>query len=399
MTKTNSNKLTPHTSSPLKRFEEHLPAKPYASRDLQRLIITSRNKALDYPYIQPNDPFNAKWLVFDIDLGHQSFFAFDDANLPPPNLIIQNPDNGNCHLFYGLKTAVWTKGTGSKKAENYLNAIKRAMTEKLGADKAYSGLISKNPFHSRWRTTERLVDVSYELDDLADYLELDSIKTIKPRIEPLEAENGRNDCLFNTLRKYAYKNVTRVKRNHHFEAWTRELDNQASTINQTFADPLPLNEIRHTVKSVEKWVWNRYTATKQKRDTLKGAGLTLREKQTLSALTTNKQRTDKTQLRIKQAIIQLNNAGQKVTQKAVANQVKLSVRTMGRYKALFKQEKNDGVAIQPFSKDFLTALFCFEKVDIRYYISDSSPFFYVYFFLLLRDWLSYLFWFLFYWFG
>ena len=339
MTSANLNSVTPNISSPLHVFKENLPKKPYASTDLQRLIITSRQQAITYPYIQPNDPFNQKWLVFDIDLGYQSFFACYDAILPDPNIIVQNPDNGNCHALYALKTAVWMKGTGNDKAENYVIAIKQAMTQKIGADFAYSGLICKNPLHKQWRTTIISTE-TYELDYLNDFVYIGKPSKSKTPEIALDSFGGRNNYLFNELRKFAYRAVRHYKKmeSHDlFASWVQVLEQEANRINSTFSDYLPLSEVKHTVSSIAKWVWSNYNPCKKiKRDEARGLGLNLQDKQTLSALTTNDQRKQTTDFKIQLAVKRLRKSGDKVTVRAVADLAKIGKNTVDRHRHLLK---------------------------------------------------------------
>ena len=337
-------------------FQANLPNKPYVSTNLQRLTIRSRNKALNYQYIQPNDPFNTKWLIFDIDRGGESFFAFDDANLPSPNIISQNKINGNCHIFYMLKTAVWIKGTGSSKAESYLNAIKNSYTKKLKADSAYSGLISKNPIHNEWRNSEHH-NKGFDLDDLAEYADLritdisKALKIAKKRSEEV-LNIGRNNEIFNTLRFFSYERLGKYKglakeieNNKVYCMWLNAIESEAEAINREFKEPLTYNEIRHIAKSVAKWSWINYKPKEKYKRGKMGFGQTRhenkelpmlsneekRERQKAAAELTNKHRKEKTLLTIKQAIEIIERSEEKATQKRVSEVSKLGIATVKRY--------------------------------------------------------------------
>ena len=337
-------------------FQASLPNKPYVSTNLQRLTIRPRNKALNYQYVQPNDPFNTKWIVFDIDRGEESFFAFDDADLPSPNIISQNKENGNCHIFYMLNTPVWVKGTGSSKAESYLNAIKNSYTQKLKADTAYSGLISKNPNHNEWRNTEHH-SKGFDLNELAEYSELsltDIDKTLKMAQKRSEEvlSSGRNDELFNTLRFFSYERLgkykglaQKIESNKVYCMWLNAIESEAEAINREFKDPLSYNEVRHTAKSVAKWSWLNYKPKEKYQRGKMGYGQTRHENKELPMLSTeekkerqkkaaeltHKHRKEKTLLAIKQAIEILERSEEKATQKRVAEVSKLSLRTVKTY--------------------------------------------------------------------
>jgi len=334
-------------------FQANLPSKPYVSSNLQRLTIRPRKIAINYEYIQPNDPFNLKWLIFDIDRGIESFYAFEEANLPEPNIISQNKENGNCHIFYMLKNAVWTKGTGRKKPENYVNAIKNGYTQKLQADNAYSGLISKNPIHSRWRNTD-LNKKGYELDELAENIDL-SITTLDKAIKNAEKRseevlsNGRNDELFNTLRFYSYERLDRYKglakeisSDKVYSMWLNAIESEANALNREFNEQLSSNEVRQIAKSVAKWSWINYKPKEKYNRGRMGFGETRhenkeipmlsedekKERQKQAAELTNKHRKEKTILAIKQATELIEKNGNKATQKRVSEKSGICLRTV-----------------------------------------------------------------------
>jgi hypothetical protein len=64
-----------------------------------------RPRALTRRHVQFNTDTMLGWLVFDVD-REDSFEAWERANVHPPNLYVQNPDNGHGHLFYALATPV-----------------------------------------------------------------------------------------------------------------------------------------------------------------------------------------------------------------------------------------------------------------------------------------------------
>src|SRR5690606_13584932 len=110
-------------------------------------------------YIQPNPPPWVGWLVFDVDLGPgrdgtATLFAWEEANLPAPNLAVatrlDDGSLGGCHLAWALREPV-ARGAQARPAPlRYLAAIERAMVHQLGADPGYTGLIAKNPLHPSW---------------------------------------------------------------------------------------------------------------------------------------------------------------------------------------------------------------------------------------------------------
>lgn len=330
-------------SSALIHFAANLPAKPYCSSDLSRLTIRPADKAISYPYIQPNDPYNVRWLVFDVDKGEDSFYSWENR-VAEPNLIVKNRENANCHYLYLLKTPVWVKGTGSKSAENYLASVRQAMTFKIGADSRYSGLICKNPLNDEWLTVEMSSNL-YDLDYLADFLDLSQSSLQKAQNEAYRrledaVINGRNDYLFTLLRYYAYERITKYRElkaaigeSKAFAMWDNAIHKEADRINCEFPNGLGINEVKSTAKSVSKWVWNNYHPGEQVQRGKMGFGETRhnfnfdipmlteeerKQRQRKSAELTNKHRKENTELKIKQAIERLQANGEKVTKSAVA---------------------------------------------------------------------------------
>jgi hypothetical protein len=346
--KNHQNLARPESS--LLHFMANLPPKPYCSSDLSRLTIRPAKTARNYAYIQPNDPYNARWVVFDMDLGGDSFYQFEDKGTATPNLIVQNPENLNCHYLYWLKNPIWVKNTGRQAPQAYLNAVKIAMTSRLSADSRYSGLICKNPLSTAWRVSE-LHPRPYSLDDLSKYVDLSMPSIEKDRAKAEKGLsnaiiNGRNDHLFTVLRLFAYERIAAyngllgsIGSSKAFAMWQNAIDKEATRINTDFANVLPLNEVKSTAKSVSKWVWEHYEAGEKVQRGKMGFGETRhkfnfsapmlseeerKRRQRLSAELTNKHRKENTELKIKQAIEQLKVNGGKITKSAVAKSTGLA---------------------------------------------------------------------------
>ena len=339
-------------SSSLTHFYANLPPKPYCADDLASgLSIRPIKTAIQRSHIQPNDPHNVRWLVFDIDLGADSAHRWADKDTAEPNLIVQNPANLNCHYLYNLSVPVWTNGTGKQAPAAYLSSIKSAMTDQLGADSRYSGLICKNPLHSAWRTSE-LHSRTHSLHDLAKYLDLSassSIDRARARAEQRfnsESISGRNDHLFETLRLFAYDRSVQyfdmipiLGRDKAYGMWSNAINAEAMRINSEFSSALSLNEVRTTAKSIYNWVWINYRVGDKANRGKMGFGETRhnynkdidrlsdderRRRQSLSAELTNKHRKESTELKIKQSIERLNVSGDKITKAKVARMTGIS---------------------------------------------------------------------------
>jgi hypothetical protein len=146
-----------------------LPQAPYCTRGKGEAVVIRRlQSALRNPLIQINLPVLTWWLVFDID-HPQAAVAWQDAGLPPPNWVAVNPSNGHAHMVYGLSIPVKTADPEHIKALRYFAAVYDAMAVALKADLNYSGLLTKNPTHEKWRT-EWVYNALYELSELAEYV-------------------------------------------------------------------------------------------------------------------------------------------------------------------------------------------------------------------------------------
>ncbi len=248
-------------------FYKNLPHKPYCSDELSAgLIIRQKKTAIQMPYIQHNPPCFITSLVFDIDRS-DAYFAWSDANLPTPSWIAKNRLNGHAHVGYMLAIPVCTTHNAKQKIIEYTAKIQQAYSLALGADKSYSGLITKNPCHNTWENY--IFDVQpYELGYLADFVELQELKTDLREVSGL----GRNCAMFDTVRFWAYKAI-RAHLSGSFDRWHTEVLEQAKNANDAFIQPLPYSEVKATAKSVARWVWRNHVVAHAKfieRQAMKG---------------------------------------------------------------------------------------------------------------------------------
>lgn len=210
--------------------------------------------AVNKRYLDPNTKNRVWALVFDIDRP-QASMAWDDANLPEPNWITQNPKNAHAHLGYALAAPV-SRSLGSlQKPQAYLARIEQAMSDALRADPAYSHRLTKNPLHSTWRTFYGRRE-PYDLDELRDYLPA-NLPLVKDRDQAIG--EGRNVLLFTNLRHWAYRERFGFSS---LNTWMHCCRNKAKAFNSQFRSPLPMSEVRATAKSVATWTWERMTCAK-----------------------------------------------------------------------------------------------------------------------------------------
>ena len=248
----------------LKQFYDVLPARPYCSlaKDSKALIL-DKAKAVNLPYVQPNHPMFANCLVFDVDekAGRCAFTAWQDCNLPPPNLIIKNPYKDSCHYVYFLSAGVALTDRNDK-ARRYLLAIYACMCELLDADPNYSGQRMKNPLSRKHDVFVSGADC-YTLAQLADKLDLDEIPP-KPKKAQKQAPAGyigRNCAMFDYLRHFGYRasNMSFDSLMYYLLSLGEQYNNDCFTHNSLHG-----NELGHICNSIARFCksarFGRYSA-------------------------------------------------------------------------------------------------------------------------------------------
>ena len=196
-------------------------------------------------------------MVYDVDRP-TAHFDWQDAHAPTPNITAMNPENGHCHLFYGLQNPVLTAEYNPKVHKSpirYAASIELAMTKKLDADPGYSKLLSKNPVHNYWNV-QVWQDYLYDLPGLADYLDLKPYNDKRIDLEPLGL--GRNCTLFKYTARYAYKEYRKGGFLNNELFWY-SVEGYAKSYNLNFTPPLPLREVNSIVRSVIKWTAAKHT--------------------------------------------------------------------------------------------------------------------------------------------
>ena len=198
------------TSEILTTFENSIPLKPYCTDELSLgLKIRPAETAIKKRYIQPNKPTDLRWLVYDVDRS-TAHYDWQDLHAPAPNFTVMNPDNGHAHLYYGLEVPVFMQMGAKQNPIRYVSSVDVALTQKLEADPAYAKLIAKNPLHGSW-SLNIWNDRSYELAELADWLDLSAMTDRRVRLP--EIGLGRNCNLFDATRFFAYREIRKPVEN------------------------------------------------------------------------------------------------------------------------------------------------------------------------------------------
>ena len=252
----------------LELFEQRLPARPYCTNSLDHgLVIRCKRQAAGQRYIQVNPPWLRSFIVMDVDRPGAAL-AWEDALLPMPFWSSMNPRNGHAHLAWAIDAPVLLGQHDRQKPMRYLAAIEVTMSEKLGADPGYSGLITKNPLHQHWRNAWAPAGYGiYDLSYLSDHLDLPK-RT--PRRNPEKIGLGRNCDTFDHLRFYAYREVRlwrdtplpppgHQERQGVYIHWLNHL--YSTALDHTHSEhPVPLDsrEVHWIARSVAGWVWTRF---------------------------------------------------------------------------------------------------------------------------------------------
>ena len=255
-------------------FINQIISKPFCTDDFNRDGIYRANKrqALNKIYIEHNNDSFINSIVFDIDT-ETAAISWQDANIPIPNFITQNPANGHAHLFYALSSPVCITENARRKPQKLLKGVIEGLTERLGADPCYTGKITKNPLNPRWRTFWN-EQPRFELNYLCEFI--DTNKRVKKEVRKSIVAEGRNTALFDTLRFYAYSIIFKYQKNDDFCGFMSALEEEAENINDSFEDQLGFKEINHTIRSISSWVWGTFDS-----DTFSDIQKARREKRTI----------------------------------------------------------------------------------------------------------------------
>ena len=229
----------------LTQYINDLSDKPYCSNTKDYCHIRSKPHAIKHVYIQPNQPVRASYIVIDIDHSNAAL-QWHDSDLPPPQLIIQNPKNNHAHIVYKLSSPVFMFGKAKAAPIRLLARVEKGLTQALLGDAGYGGNLMKNPINDAWYTyTTNAPTEGYSLEHLGRFVSLDFIPTTS---DSEAAGYGRNCTLFDHVRLYGYDLAPSS-----YNALVSDLKPIADQFNQQFAAPLFDNEVMHIVRSIARY--------------------------------------------------------------------------------------------------------------------------------------------------
>ncbi len=207
-----------------------------------------------YIGIQINSIDYLNTLAFDCD--HEDVLSFMDFNLPLPSLTIINNENGRHHHLYYLINPIPLFNT-NKKTNSFLCDIYNGISKKLGSDKSYTGIISKNFINkNQFRILGSLK--KYSLNDFSEFTK-SHISKSEYKIEVQEPVFSRHIKLFDSIRYYAY---SIAGESESYDDLFNAIFLYAKTVNKNLENPI---KIKYIVKNVSNFCWeNKYKFNKNK---------------------------------------------------------------------------------------------------------------------------------------
>lgn len=194
------------------------------------------------------DPFGWRVAIkLDVDRADGAT-AWATADLPEPNIVTVNPENGHAHYVYQLQH--WVREDRPREVALY-DAIANAMAVEIGADSHYVGKFTHNPFHAAYVPHEYESE-PYDLKTLAKRMGVS--RRVHIRVPSTHDDASRNCRLFFTTTRWAREQI--LERPTSFTDWHTAVFAFVDQHN-TFEQPLPSNEVRSIARSVARYWWQR----------------------------------------------------------------------------------------------------------------------------------------------
>lgn len=223
---------------------------------------TDKLTALSKSHLQYNSRSLLGALVFDVDQDDAArsvlSLAWDDETIPEPSWITTNPHTEHAHVGYLLAEPVTTTPRARETPVRYAADLERTLLNRMGADRGYSGLLTRNPLHRGHVTTWGRSE-PYTLGEMQG--SLGKLDPRPPRIVQ-EAGLGRNCSLFDAVREWSYGQFR-----HHStpESFDRAVTARALSLNAvSFEAPLSVTEARSVARSVASWTWRTFTENEKR---------------------------------------------------------------------------------------------------------------------------------------
>jgi len=251
-------------------FRERLPRYPYATDDpRQGVRPRKRENALRYRYIQVGHYPHAVYRIA-LDVDRPWPLVEEQLDALPPSLVLVNPESGHLHVWYEIDPIPLLSPKSPEALTRTMRLLAQTEAELeafLGADPAYSGLMSRNPIQHppEWVWGGGRLWSLHELrEELRDRLP----RGLRRAVRASEASYGRNTTLFHRLRGLAYAQVNlfrgKAGGEEAFRLWVSQT---AHALNQELfvghpKGPLDPREVGWVAKSVAKWTWAHYRGSR-----------------------------------------------------------------------------------------------------------------------------------------
>jgi len=213
-------------------------------------------------YVEANCVVASNLLVIDGDDPDTVINAIWDRRQWLPNLVVENPANGHGHAIWVLQEPVTRTEYARRKPLAYAAAVTEGLRRSMNGDAGYSGLITKNPFSSRWNTwwfTEHLYNLR-ELEACLDDAELMPPPSWRRTRRKKPTGLSRNCDIFESARIWAYREARRIRLRHD-HATRQDHDDlfdailiHVNELNATYTVPLPDSEAACIARSITRWI-------------------------------------------------------------------------------------------------------------------------------------------------
>lgn len=326
----------------LETFRERLPKRPLCTDDFQRgMYRCPKEEALGMRYIEHYTPKLCHSILLDVD-NPEGGATWIDEGAPPPNLVVQNPENGHAKLIYQLSHPVPLSEKARIAPIEMLRRANLGLTYMVGGDLAFYGRTTNNPLHPEWNVKSPRESL-YELRELLEAVET-APKTLKVK-EYREDEAyclGRNDALWRSVYKYGALQVKEVKKTGTLGTWIQQMEALACLLND-FDTPLQIHEARSVGRSIARSLWRNAERLKTGRKHIRSnerEPITPEEAQRRMDVA-RRAKGKKTEEKIKKALKRLEENGKEASIRAVAKEAGISTTTVKNHRKKEKEGKKE----------------------------------------------------------
>jgi hypothetical protein len=264
--------IVPLKSSPELRFYNYLSPRPRWGHGKELYNIGIKEDIINIAAYIQMPSHRKQYLSFDLDYECAANVWIDEG-LPEPTLIVINNENSHAHLHYELTVPLALpirkrNATYSLKAKRYYDSVLLGLCARMNGDMGFNGTNIKNPFYqyiekkqaeqanlpfnSKWKVI--WANYTYDLDELNEYGLSIKNSAVRLEIDP----NSRNQTLFHSCRKHAYKIVKQYTNENDFYQDMLIICNQFNEkyLKNIIKDhPFTLKEVASAARNISNWTW------------------------------------------------------------------------------------------------------------------------------------------------